>query len=240
MIEARGVSKRYGRRRVFDNLDATIRPGRITALLGSNGVGKTTFLKLILELIRPDSGTICIDGHCLDGTPGYRARIGYMSQSAQFPAQMTGRGLLHLLTRARESFVEPDLTMLDLLGVGDAFDQDFGTLSGGTRQKVNAALTFAFRPSVLILDEPTAGLDPASARALKERIMAERTAGHTVLMTSHVLADLEELADDALHLTGGGKSWHGTMDVLLASTGEGRLEAAVARLGNGAHLRAVA
>ena len=240
MIAARGVSKRYGRCQVLDRLDATIRRGRITALLGANGVGKTTFLKLVLELIRPDSGTIRVDGHLLDGTPDYRARIGYMPQIPRFPAQMTGRGLLNLLTEAREAPGEPDLAMLDLLGVGRAFDQQVGTLSGGTRQKVNAVLTFAFRPELLVLDEPTAGLDPASAGALKAQIWAEREAGHTVLMTSHVLADLEELADDALHLDGGGNSWHGTMAALRAATGESSLEAAVARLGRFPPLRAVA
>ncbi|MEP6591396.1 MAG: ABC transporter ATP-binding protein [Gemmatimonadota bacterium] len=240
MIAARGVSKRYGRYQVLDGLDATIGRGRITALLGANGVGKTTFLKLVLELIRPDRGTICVDGHLLDGTPDYRARIGYMPQIARFPAQMTGRGLLNLLTEAREAPGEPDLTLLDLLDVGHAFDQQVGTLSGGTRQKVNAVLTFAFGPELLVLDEPTAGLDPASARALKKRIRAEREAGHTVLMTSHVLADLEELADDALHLDGGGNSWHGSMEALRIATGESSLEAAVARLGNFPPLRAVA
>ena len=230
MIAAFGVTKKFGRRIVLDKLDAHVRSGRVTALVGPNGAGKTTFLKLLLGLARPDTGTITVDGHRLDGSPEYRAAIGYMPQMAAFPAHLSGRELLSTLASLRPEPVTPDLDLAEAFELGDAFDRPLGTLSGGTRQKVNAVMAFAFNLQLIILDEPTAGLDPLAARVLKDRILQERSAGRTVLVTSHVLSELEEFADDVLFLADGSAQWQGPVRELKLATGQHTLERAVAQL----------
>ena len=141
----------------------------------------------------------------------------------------------------RPASVIPDLTLAGELGIDEEFDRSLGTLSGGTRQKINAVLALAFQPSCLILDEPTAGLDPLASRILKDRVLAERGRGRTVIITSHVLPELEELADDVLFLVEGVAQWQGPVGDLLTRTGQHSLERAIARLlGGGMALLAVA
>jgi len=241
MIVTSGLTKHFGRREVLHHIDATIGQGRVTALVGPNGAGKTTFLKLLLGLARPDAGSIAFDGQLLNGSPAYRAAIGYMPQIARFPAHLTGRELLATLMALRPEAVIPDLALATEFGIDEEFDRPLGTLSGGTRQKINAVLAFAFRPACLVLDEPTAGLDPLASRILKDRVLAERASGRTVIITSHVLPELEELADDVLFLADGTAQWHGPVRELLARTGQHSLERAIARLlGGGMALLAVA
>ncbi len=229
MITIRGLEKRFGRRGVLTKLDAEFRRGRVTVLTGPNGAGKTTLLKLILGLAKADAGSIDVDGTRLRGDPAYRASIGYMPQIVRFPGQLTGRDLLAMLRTLRGGAV-PDLDLADELGVGDAFDRPFETLSGGTRQKVNAVLAFAFRAELLILDEPTAGLDPLASCVLKERLSRERSQGRTIIITSHVLPELEDLADDVMFLDGGRVRWYGSAAELRSSTRQPTLERAVAAL----------
>ncbi len=240
MIAVRGLVKRFGRREVLNSLDATIARGRVTALLGPNGTGKTTLLKLLLGLARPDAGTIAIGDHRLDGTPEYRRQIGYMPQIARFPAHLSGHDLLGMLTALRGRTDRPDLSLAEAFALDEQFHRPLGVLSGGMRQKVNAALAMAFRPALLILDEPTAGLDPLACRVLKDRLLAERARGTTVLISSHVLPELEELADDVLYLDRGKAAWAGSVGALTRRTGERTLERAVARLLAGGAALAIA
>ena len=240
MIVTRGVVKRFGRRTVLAGLDADIATGRITALVGPNGAGKTTFLKVLLGLARPTAGQVAIDGVILDGSPDYRAQIGYMPQIVHFPAHLRGSDLMTMVTALRGGTTQPDLSLAEAFDLGATMRRPLGELSGGTRQKINAVLAFAFAPKLLILDEPTAGLDPLAARVLKDRILAERARGTTVLITSHVLPELEELADDVLFLVEGKTAWSGAVKALTHGTGERTLERAVARLLGGGVRLAVA
>ena len=240
MITVSGLSKRFGKRVVLDGLDARVSGGRITALVGPNGAGKTTLIKILLGLSRADSGKVAVDGTVLDGSPAYRASIGYMPQIARFPAHLSGRELLAMITALRGDGSVPDLSLADAFDLGEQFDRPLGVLSGGTRQKINAVLAFAFLPTLLILDEPTAGLDPLAARVLKDRILDERMRGTAVLITSHVLPELEELADDVLFLTDGRMTWSGDLRDLKRGTGEATFERAVARLLSGGARLAVA
>lgn len=233
MIALRDVAKRFGRRVVLEHLDGDVASGRITALVGPNGSGKTTLLKILLGLCRADAGEVRIGGRVLDGDPAYRERIGYMPQLARFPSHQTARELLATLASLRGNATPPDLSMAEAFSLGEALDRPLGTLSGGTRQKVNATIALAFRPDLLILDEPTAGLDPLAARLFKDRLLAERSAGHAVLITSHVLPELEELADDVLFLGDGRARWQGPVTALRAATGQPTLERAVAHLLSG-------
>jgi Cu-processing system ATP-binding protein len=234
MIHVRGLAKRFGTRVVLAGLDATMVGGRVTALLGPNGAGKTTFIKILLGLARADAGTVAVGDRLLDGSPEYRRQIGYMPQIARFPAHLSGRDLLEMLAALRGDDMAPDLTLARAFDLGEQFERPLGVLSGGTRQKVNAVLAMAFRPAVLILDEPTAGLDPLACRVLKDR------RGTTVLITSHVLPELEELADDVLYLDAGRAAWAGGVRELERHTGEPTLERAVARLLAGGAALAVA
>jgi Cu-processing system ATP-binding protein len=229
MIEIQGLRKRFGSIDVLDGIDLEVEPGRVTALVGPNGCGKTTLIKALLGLVRADAGRVSIDGHALNGDWRYRERVGYMPQLPRFPENLSGRDVIELLEDMRPDGPR-DRTLLDAFGLADQLDKPLRTLSVGNRQRINAALAFLFDPDVLILDEPTAGLDPASSARLKDHVLHARGLGRTVVVTSHVMSELEELADDIAFLLDGRIRFRGTLDELRAITGEDRLERAVARL----------
>lgn len=230
MIEVRGLQKRFGPLDVLAGVDLAVTPGRITALVGPNGCGKTTLVKIVLGLTHADAGRVTIDGRALDGDWRYRERIGYMPQLPRFPENLTGRDVLALIDDLRAPGGRRDRTLLDGLALEAQLDKPLRTLSVGNRQRINAALAFLYDPDVLILDEPTAGLDPTAAGLLKDHVRRARARGRTVIVTSHVMAELEELADDVAFLLDGRIRFRGTLDELRTHTGEARLERAVARL----------
>ena len=227
-IDMEGIEKAYDGRTVLAGVDVHFRPGRITAVLGPNGAGKTTLLKMLLGLVRPDAGRIRIGDAEVGDDPEVRRRVGYMPQLPRFPDNLSGRELAAMLDDVRSHTGPTDDRLLDAFGLLPEWDKPFRTLSGGTRQKLNAALAFRYRPTVLILDEPTAGLDPVAARILKERVAEERRTGRTILLTSHDLLQLQALADDVVFLLDGRVRFAGPVDVLLDGTGHRDLEGAIA------------
>lgn len=230
MIHIAGLQKSFGKLEVLRGIDLQLARGRVTAILGPNGAGKTTLIKMILGLARPDAGCICVDGHVVDGDPYYRARIGYMAQTARLPENLTAAELLGLMKDLRGSSASTDEELVDSLGLDGELSKAMRTLSGGTRQKVNAVLAFLFRPDLLVLDEPTAGLDPVASSTLKDRILEVRGEGRTVLVTSHILSELEELADDVVFLLEGRIRFAGPLDALKLATRQRTLERAIARI----------
>jgi Cu-processing system ATP-binding protein len=232
MIELRNCHKRFGALQVLDGVSLVIRPGRVTAVVGPNAAGKTTLIKAILGLTRLDSGEVRIGGQPIDPEGRYRAAIGYMPQIARFPDNLTGADLFALMGDLRGA-VPRDEQLIDALGLRAYLDQPLRVLSGGTRQKVNAALAFLFRPEVLILDEPTAGLDPVAAGIVKDRVLAERSRGRTFVLTSHVMSELEELADDIAFLVDGRIRFSGAVSLLKRVTRQLSLERAIARVMDG-------
>ncbi|MDQ6830795.1 MAG: ABC transporter ATP-binding protein [Gemmatimonadota bacterium] len=232
-IEIRGLSKRFGRVEVLRGIDLDIAPGRVTAVVGPNGAGKTTLIKSIIGLVHATGGTIRVGGASVIDGDDYRARIGYMPQIARFPHNLSGTELLAMLKDLRRSAApdsEVDEKLIALFHLGDELTKPLRALSGGTRQKVNAVAAFLFHPELLILDEPTAGLDPLSSSVLKDKIAEERRAGRTVVITSHVMSDLQELADDLIVLLDGWVRYAGTVSHLLDSMRQRTLERAIARL----------
>jgi Cu-processing system ATP-binding protein len=235
-----GLRKHFGRLEALRGLDFTIEPGRVTAVAGPNAAGKTTLIKTILGLVRPDrngrggGGGIEVDGVAVNGGPEYRRRIGYMPQAACFPEHLTGREVIRLLAALRgrrpEGEAPLDTELIERFRLDAALDRPVRTLSGGTRQKLNAVAAFLFRPSLLILDEPTAGLDPVAAGILKDKVRRAPAEGTTVLLTSHIMSEIEELADDLVFLVEGRIAYRGSVRALLASSGQPRLEPAIARL----------
>lgn len=230
MLVARGVSKRFGTLRVLDDVSVSFARGRVTAILGPNGAGKTTLIKSIVGLVRPDAGDLLLEGRRLDDDVGVRAAIGYMPQIARFPENLTGADLVAMLTDLRGVGTPIDADLVNGFRLGAEMGKPLRTLSGGTRQKLNAVLALLFQPRVLVLDEPTAGLDPVASGVLKDRIRSEREQGGTVLLTSHILSDLEELADDVVFLLDGRVRFTGAVDELRVRTRQLNLERAVAQL----------
>jgi len=230
VIEGSGISKRYGRVSVLREVDLAVRAGRVTALLGPNGAGKSTLIRVLLGLARPDEGAVLVAGTPVADGPGYRTAVGYMPQHPHFPENLTGREVVRLLRELRGHTMPEDDELFEAFALAAELDKPVRVLSGGTRQKLNAALAFMFRPRILLLDEPTAGLDPVASGLLKARIRGARQAGVSVLLVSHVLSEVEDLADDVLLLLEGRVEFQGSLRRLRELTGEHRLEQAVASL----------
>ncbi|MBA4072248.1 MAG: copper ABC transporter ATP-binding protein [Gemmatimonas sp.] len=229
MITLDTIRKRFGALDVLQDVSLSVRTGAVTALVGPNGSGKTTLIKIVLGLTRADRGALHVDGEPADDAGAYRRAIGYMPQAAHFPANLRVGDVLDLVKQLRPGeAVDNDLARAyDMDAIRDKF---VGTLSGGTKQKVNAVVAFLFRPALLILDEPTAGLDPLSANVLKEKIRAVRREGRSVLITSHIMAELETLADEVAFLCDGRLRFAGPVAELLNHTGGRTLEDAIAGL----------
>ncbi len=237
MITARRVSKRFGRLQVLSGVDLDMVRGQVTAIVGPNASGKTTFNKIVLGLVKRDAGDVYFDGTPINGDAAYRSRIGYMPQIARFPENLCGDDLIRMLSDLRGRRQVRDDELIDLLALGPVLRTPLRVLSGGTRQRINAALAFLFRPELLVLDEATAGLDPISSSLLKDKILRERSAGRTFIVTSHVLSELEELADRVAFLLDGAIRFSGTKQELKQSTGQRTLERAIAQLMRQSDLR---
>jgi len=231
MLAITSLTKRFGALDVLRGVDLTLGAGRVLALVGPDGAGKTTLIKSIVGLTRPDGGEIRLDGELVRGD-AYRARIGYMPQIARFPENLAAADLIAMLAdlRGADADAARDEELVERFVLGPHLRKPLRALSGGTRQKVNAVLACLFRPRLLILDEPTAGLDPVSSAILKDKVLAERGRGCAVLLTSHLMGEIEELADDVALLVDGRVSFAGSVDELRRATGQPRLERAVARL----------
>lgn len=230
MIEFEGLRKSYGAMPVLRDVHLEVRRGRILALVGPNAAGKTTLIKVLLGLTQPDAGRILLEGTPLDPAGAYRARIGYMPQIANFPENLTGAYLLDMLAAIRGRPEHLDDELLDAFALEPHLQKPLRALSGGTRQRLNAVLALRFRPDLLVLDEPTAGLDPVASGILKDKVRRERDAGRTVLVTSHIMSELEEIADDVAFLLDGSVRFVGALDDLKHRTRQATLERAVAQL----------
>jgi Cu-processing system ATP-binding protein len=230
MIELRGLLKRFGATPALRAIDLAIACSRVTAIVGPNGAGKTTLMKTLLGLTHRDGGRILFDGERIGSDPAYRARIGYMPQIARFPENLTGAELIAFVRDLRGNPAEVDDDLIERFQLGDHLGKPLRALSGGTRQKVNAVLAFLFRPDVLVLDEPTSGLDPVSSAILRDKILEVRAAGRTVIVTSHVLSDLDAIADDIVFLSDGQVAFAGPVHDLKLATRQLSLERAIAQV----------
>jgi Cu-processing system ATP-binding protein len=152
-----------------------------------------------------------------------------MPQIARYPENLTAREIIAMVTDLRGKPPGVDGGLVEELRVEGELDKPFRTLSGGNRQKVSAVLALLFRPEILFLDEPTAGLDPVSSSVLKDRLLKERAEGRTLVLTSHVMAEVQELADTVVCLLNGRIHFRESVEELMGSTGEASLERAIAR-----------
>ena len=231
MIIASNVSKRFGKLKALDNVSVTCLKGECIALIGPNGCGKTTLIKSILGMVVCDSGFITFNGNNIRHDWKYRAQIGYMPQIGRYPENMTIGQVLDMMKDIRGCKNEiVDEELINQFGLKDILKKRMSTLSGGTRQKVSAALAFLFNPEVLILDEPTAGLDPVSSEILKAKIITEKNKGKLVLITSHILSELDDLISQVIYMQDGKLCFHKSITSLQEETGEAKLSKAIAQV----------
>lgn len=229
MIIANNINKQFGKLKALDNVSVTCSKGECIALIGPNGSGKTTFIKSILGMVVCNSGFITFNGKNILHDWKYRERIGYMPQIGRYPDNMTIGQLLTMMKDIRnKKNIQIDEELIALFGLNNLLEKRMRTLSGGTRQKVSAALAFLFNPDVLILDEPTAGLDPVASEILKEKIIAEKTKGKLILITSHILSELDDLVTQVIYMQEGKLMFHKNIEILRTETGHEKLAKAIA------------
>lgn len=229
MVTVEQVKKQFGKLEVLRGINANFEAGKITAIVGPNASGKTTLMKSILGLVLPDSGQVNIDGQNVRDAKT-RNMIGYMPQKAQFPDNLRIQELLNWIVDLRGQKSSKLEELSQAFELKPHLQKPLRTLSGGTRQKVSAVLALMFDPKVLLFDEPTAGLDPLSSSRLKDTILEQKAQGKTILLTSHVMSELEELADEVLFLLDGVIVFKGTLEDIRNKSGEAKLERAIAKL----------
>jgi Cu-processing system ATP-binding protein len=223
-----GVGKRYRSLWALRGVEASFRAGEVVMLIGPNGSGKTTLIKCLLGLVAPSEGRVLVGGTVVGRDPAYRRGVGYMPQISQFPPALTIGQLLDMMLDVRGMRAEDaDDGLVAALGLDRQLDKRLSTLSGGTCQKVSAVLACRSRPSVLVMDEPTAGLDPLSARTVLDQAANVRARGGTVLITSHLLEEVEALADRVAYIQDGQLRFLLPMAEILARSGASRLAQAL-------------
>jgi Cu-processing system ATP-binding protein len=228
MILIDNIRKTFGRMVALEDITVELNAGKSYALIGPNGSGKTTLIKSILGLVVPTSGKILFQDVAIDRDWKYRENIGYMPQTGRYPETMRIGEVIDMMKSIRKSVGHYDEELIDEFKLAKFYDKRMHTLSGGTRQKVSAALAFLFNAPVLILDEPTAGLDPVSSEILKDKILKEKHKGKLVIITSHILSDLDELTTNIVYLCDGRLQYNNSLQALKEETGEKRLGKAIA------------
>jgi Cu-processing system ATP-binding protein len=230
MIRINNLKKAFGLHQVLKGLDLTIPEGQATGIVGPNGAGKTTLIKTMLGLVKADSGDISINDIHLNGNYNYRRDIGYMPQQARYPEQMIVSELLQFIEDLRGEEAVYKHELINEFKLQPELQKQLRVLSGGNKQKVGATLAMMFNPAILFFDEPTAGLDPRSSFIFKERIQKEKEAGKTVLITSHIMSELEQLVDHVIFILEGEIKYYGKIEDLLKENRQERLEGAIAKL----------
>lgn len=233
MIEIKNITKRFGKLQVLKNINLSFNTGECIALLGPNGSGKTTLAKSILGMVIPDSGEIIFKGSPIQHQWKYRDYIGYMPQIGRYPENLTIGQIISLMQDIRSTNQRNrDFSLITTLGLDALMKKKMNTLSGGTRQKVSAALAFMFDPEVLILDEPTAGLDPQSSIMLKRKINDLRQQGKLIIITSHVLSELEDIVDRIVFIQDGEIAYNDSLNALYKHSAKTNLTEAIAYIMN--------
>lgn len=235
MIEVHSLSKRYHKNIVLTDLQLNIEGQGITAILGPNGSGKTTLIKSILGMVIPNKGSIQVLGSDIKKSSDYRKKIDYLPQIANFPANLRVVELIRMIKDLRGGATR-EQNLIEQFGLEEYLDKKLSNLSGGTKQKVNILLAFMFDSPILILDEPTTGLDPLALIQLKQLILSEKQNGKTILFTSHIMSFVEEMADEIIFLLDGNIRFKGSIQTLKEDTGQVDLEHAIATLLKKSHV----
>ncbi len=193
MIEIVNLHKAFGKTLALNGANLICKEGCVSALMGPNGSGKSTLMKSILGLVIPDSGTITIDDEKISNGFEYRHKIGYMPQAVNYPHNLKVIELFEILKKLRTN--DTDEELISEFKINEIYEKKFGQLSGGMKQRVSAAIAFLFKPQILILDEPTASLDPLSAEVMKAKIRKSKEEGCNIIISSHHVSEVDEMAD---------------------------------------------
>jgi len=229
IVQARGLTKRFGKTQALSGLDLDIQPGRVVALLGPNGAGKTTFVRMVATLLRPDAGSLHVAGvDALRHPARIRQMIGLAGQFAAVEQAMTGRENLEMVARLfgldRRRAGQAAATILDQLQLGEFADRLVRTYSGGLRRRLDLGASLVGSPRLLLLDEPTAGLDPASRIQLWDAIRRLVATGTDVLLTTQYLDEADQLAADIVIIDRGTVIAAGTPNELKTRAGKDVIE----------------
>ncbi len=229
MIKIENIHKRFGKNQVLRGIDLTISDGGIFVVLGPNGSGKTTLIKCILGMVLPNKGEILVRDISIKNNWTYRQHIDYLPQIANFPNNLSVSELIKMIKDLRGKSGD-DSQLIKRFQLKPFLDKKLGNLSGGTKQKVNLLLAFMFNSPLIILDEPTSGLDPIALLRLKELIKEEKEKGKTIVITSHIMSFVEEVADEIVFLLDGKVYFKGTIDALKKKTEQQDFEHAIASI----------
>lgn len=229
MVTIESLYKTFGKNEVLKGVDLSISEGGIFAVLGPNGSGKTTLIKSVLGMVIPNKGFISVLGENIKKNPNYRQKIDYLPQIANFPSNLKVKELIKMIKDLRQP-TNNDAHLIELFKLQPFLDKKLGNLSGGTKQKVNIVLTFMFDCPLIILDEPTTGLDPISLLRLKDLILSEKEKGKTILITSHIMSFVEEMSDEIVFLLEGKIYFKGTITELKKQTNQPDFEHAIASI----------
>lgn len=230
MISFENLTKNYGKTTALADINFSMSSNKSYALLGPNGSGKTTLIKCILGMVLPSSGKLLVNGKAINTDYHYRGNIGYMPQSGQYPSNMTVEQVFDMMKDLRkQSHAQLDEELMEAWDISSIKKKKTSALSGGTRQKLSACLAFLFNPDILILDEPTAGLDPLSSEILKEKIIRETEKHKLIIITSHILSDLDEIITDLVYLQDGQLMLNKPMNELKNETGENSLSKIISK-----------
>jgi ABC-2 type transport system ATP-binding protein len=234
-VDVRGLRKSYGDQLVLDGVDLAVRAGTVTALLGPNGAGKTTTVGILSTLLRSDGGTARVAGHDVSAEPqAVRTAIGVTGQMSAVDDLLSGAENLRLMASlhhlGRRTGRERVDALLDQFGLTDAARKPVSTWSGGMRRRLDLAMTLVGAPSVVLLDEPTTGLDPRSRRTLWDEVRALVAAGTTILLTTQYLEEADHLADRVAVLDRGRIVAEGTPADLKSAHDAGSLDDVFLRL----------
>jgi ABC-2 type transport system ATP-binding protein len=233
LLEARGLVVRYGKVTALDGLDLSARPGEVLAVLGPNGAGKTTFVRTIATLLRPAAGELRILGVDVARDPAAARRlIGLAGQYAAVEPSMTGRENLQMAARlfghGRSAAREVAASVIATFGLDEVADRRAGTYSGGQRRRLDLGAGLVGAPRLLLLDEPTTGLDPVGRGEVWDAVRALAASGTDVLLTTHYLDEADELADRIVVIDHGRVAATGTAGEIKSSIGRDVIEVAVA------------
>ncbi|RFA25763.1 copper ABC transporter ATP-binding protein [Alkalilimnicola ehrlichii] len=220
-IELTGVCKRYGKLGALNGLDLRIEPGEVLGLLGHNGAGKTTTMKIVLGLIAVSEGSVRVFGHDprARGAGGRRHWVGYLPESVTFYEQLSGREVLSYFARLKRASRTQVELLLERVGLSAAADRRVKTYSKGMRQRLGLAQALLGRPRLLLLDEPTVGLDPLATQQFYQMIDELREDGVSIILCSHVLPGVERHIDRAAILGGGRLLALGSLETLREQAG---------------------
>lgn len=230
MIQIENLYKKYNQQQVLNNISLEFKPNECIALIGPNGCGKTTLIKSILGMVLPDSGDIKVLNESIKNNNAYRDQIGYMPQIGRYPENMSIGQIFDMILDIRKSERALDKELYEEYKLESIMHKNMRTLSGGTTQKVSAALAFLFNPLIYILDEPTAGLDPLASEILKNKMMRVKSENKLTLITSHLLTDLDDLITSIVFMQDGNLIFHRSVAELKETTQEQKISKAISKL----------